>query len=288
MKKRVALFLLIMVITMMLTGCCLRHEYFDATCVAPKTCSKCGKTEGTTVEHKWVEATCVSPKICNVCNAIEGEVLEHTWKEATCSSAKTCSVCNITEGEALEHTLTEANYQEASKCSVCGKFVGEPLQADFEKYGFECKTECGVPYGFYSEGQYADVTFSDYEIFSGDSKHEELEGYEWKAITIEISFRSGDADYGTRLNDYYNVGDGDINYYGIDYPEVKIDFESIVDEYLVNENGDRCYRSVGRLYVRGPKGYDGFVVVLVDAETKKSEGDFIEVVNENTLYFRLK
>ncbi len=127
MKKRFSLFLLIGVMSLVLTGCC-DHSYIDATCVAPKTCVECGKTEGTTVDHTWQEATCATPKICSVCNATEGEALEHAWEEATCTEAKTCSICGATEGEALAHTLTEATYLQGATCEVCGTVEGEPLQ----------------------------------------------------------------------------------------------------------------------------------------------------------------
>lgn len=288
MRKRLNVLIFLGLITVVLSGCCIKHEYIDATCIAPKTCSKCGKTEGEITEHVWKEATCFEPKTCSVCNATEGKMLEHTWTEATCSSPKTCNACGTIEGEALAHTLTEANYQEPAKCTVCDESVGEPLQADFEKYGWECKTELDVPYEFVTNQEIADVTFSDYEVFAGDDKHEELEGYEWKAVTIDIAFRDGDAGYGMNLNDYYYIGAGDINYYGIDYPDVEIDFEKLLSDYEVNEFGNRCYRSSGRFYVRLPVGYDGIVIYLLDEESKKRSGALNEVVNENTLFFRLK
>ena len=92
-----------------------QHEWKDATCAAPKTCSVCKATEGEALAHTWVDATCAAPKTCSVCKATEGEALGHTWVDATCASPKTCSVCDTTEGKALDHAFVEG------KCSLCNQ-----------------------------------------------------------------------------------------------------------------------------------------------------------------------
>jgi hypothetical protein len=44
--------------------------------------------------HAWADATCVAPKTCTVCGETEGEALGHTpGAEATCTTAQTCTVC---------------------------------------------------------------------------------------------------------------------------------------------------------------------------------------------------
>ena len=110
---------IVIIITMMmlcLTGCCLSHEWMDADCVSPKICTKCGKSEGEALGHKWENATCTEAKTCSVCGTMEGEALGHSWKEATCTEAKTCGVCGTTEGEPLEHMVDEKGI-----CNRCGK-----------------------------------------------------------------------------------------------------------------------------------------------------------------------
>lgn len=125
----VALSLLLLVL---LAGCCLSHEWEEATCTAPQTCSKCGKTEGEPFPHTWEEATCTAPKTCSICGETEGDTLPHEWEEATCTAPKTCSVCGETEGKALEHTWEDATCTKAKTCSVCGKTSGDALGHDWE------------------------------------------------------------------------------------------------------------------------------------------------------------
>lgn len=108
------------------------HDWKEATCLEPKTCTKCGETEGEALGHKWVEADCTTPKTCSVCNRTEGEPLGHKWSEATCSKPKTCTLCGATEGEALEHIWIDATCTKPKTCSVCGKKVGSPLGHDVD------------------------------------------------------------------------------------------------------------------------------------------------------------
>ena len=80
------------------------HNYKDATCTAPKTCSKCGATSGSALGHSYKDATCTMPKTCTKCGVTEGTATGHTEVimpavEATTTSTGTtegkyCSVCN--------------------------------------------------------------------------------------------------------------------------------------------------------------------------------------------------
>ena len=94
----------------------LNHDWKIATCTAPKTCTRCGKTSGQ-IKHKYklassANATCTKDGIntyrCDVCGDTYSEVMEkakgHTWKEATCTQSKFCTACGATEGSALGHT----------------------------------------------------------------------------------------------------------------------------------------------------------------------------------------
>ena len=103
------------------------HEWDAATCDAPKTCSKCGRTEGEASPHHWKPASCTAPETCEVCGETRGQALAHTWMPADCEHPKTCSVCGATEGEALGHDWTAADCETPRYCRVCRKSDGEAL-----------------------------------------------------------------------------------------------------------------------------------------------------------------
>ncbi len=71
-------------------------------------------------EHEWKDATCTAPKTCSLCSATEGEALAHTWNNATCTAPKTCSVCSATEGEALDHSYGEWATTTEATCGTAG------------------------------------------------------------------------------------------------------------------------------------------------------------------------
>ena len=90
------------------------HHWIDATCASPKTCERCGITEGEPHgQHddvvEVIEPTCTEggyTKItCQVCGDTvtqdEVEALGHDWADATTEAPKTCKVCGETEGEPL-------------------------------------------------------------------------------------------------------------------------------------------------------------------------------------------
>lgn len=52
MKKGICV-LLIAAMLFSLTGCCLKHDWEEATCTDPKTCLKCGKTDGEPLGHDY-------------------------------------------------------------------------------------------------------------------------------------------------------------------------------------------------------------------------------------------
>ena len=50
--------ILCLALILCLSGCACKHEWAEATCMEPKTCTKCGETEGDPLEHtpgEWVQ-----------------------------------------------------------------------------------------------------------------------------------------------------------------------------------------------------------------------------------------
>ena len=74
MKKLISTAIIAIMGTVFLTACGCKHEWQEATCIAPKTCTLCDATEGDIVDHasgEWevksydyVEAKKVECKSC--------------------------------------------------------------------------------------------------------------------------------------------------------------------------------------------------------------------------------
>lgn len=74
--KKTILFLFALILILSLAGCECEHSWNEATCTEPRTCSKCGETEGEPVDHDWLHATHDRPETCAKCGATQGEVLD--------------------------------------------------------------------------------------------------------------------------------------------------------------------------------------------------------------------
>ena len=59
--------MLVVFIVCTMTACGCKHEWTEASCELPKTCSLCGETEGDPLGHQGLEET----KICSVCGLDE-------------------------------------------------------------------------------------------------------------------------------------------------------------------------------------------------------------------------
>lgn len=124
MKKTLLLLPIIFALLCVLISCGAEceHIYTDATCEAPRTCTLCGKTEGTATEHSFLAATCEEPKTCEHCQKTEGSPLEHTWQSATCESPKTCTACGKADGSPLGHKWSNTSCTQDKTCKVCGVY----------------------------------------------------------------------------------------------------------------------------------------------------------------------
>ena len=153
--KRLFAVVLVLVLALGLSGCCLKHDMQPATCTEPSTCSKCGKTEGEPLGHTEevdaaVEPTCTETgltegKHCSVCGEVlvEQETIEalgHEWEDATFMKPKTCSRCGETEGEALgSQFFVQELFRDAEEDGAeeaVERTVKEPASQEAAKYEF--------------------------------------------------------------------------------------------------------------------------------------------------------
>ena len=78
-NARILTVLLCLTLILGLCGCSCRHEWVDATCTEPKTCAKCGETQGEALGHtpgEWqqdepdyVTSVIWLRQYCTVCGA---------------------------------------------------------------------------------------------------------------------------------------------------------------------------------------------------------------------------
>lgn len=189
MKRRLYILALALVCVLALAGCQCEHEWKDATCDTPKTCTLCDATEGAPLGHTWKAATCVAAKTCETCKTIEGKPLAHKWTEVSCAAPKTCSGCGKTEGEALPHTWTDATCDTPKTCSGCAATEGAPLGHTWQAATCEAAKTCqvcaaidGEPLGH----SWADATCTSPKT-CGTCKATEGEalGHKWKDATTD-------------------------------------------------------------------------------------------------------
>lgn len=134
------------------------HDWQDATCTTPKTCSKCSATMGKAWGHDFIAGKCYR------CGVLEGSAdiggdsssalpdsssydpaCEHDWQDATCTVPQTCSKCGKTIGSSNGHimggwiidktaTCTEEGARH-KECTVCGATLKNEILVAKGHYG---------------------------------------------------------------------------------------------------------------------------------------------------------
>lgn len=308
MKKHIRLFLLLLAALAILSGCSCKHEWAEATCDAPKTCTRCGQTEGEPLSHQWAKATCAAPKTCTLCGKTRGEALPHTWQET--------------------------DYQNPQTCTVCGATEGKPLTAAFVEHGLVINTTVREEPYDYITGCYKNSSkqtvgklyISNYRIFESDDTHAAIDAYEWRAFDVKIEFTDKNAyDYGYSCDkcreNYYDIESWDgyttdvygtlweylagisddciisvVNYNGMDFPCAFSEENSVSSKWVITSQTDKdgnttpVYSSTwsASYYACVPKGYDGVVVGFYDSRNQWKDGMYVyDVADGNTLFFRM-
>lgn len=112
------------------------HDWTAANCTTAKTCSICGKTEGSALGHDWADATCTAPKTCKRtgCTATDGSPLGHDWDTVwTIGDDQHWHKCNRTgcaEIKDAENHIPDRNAateDDPVKCTKCGKVLSPAL-----------------------------------------------------------------------------------------------------------------------------------------------------------------
>ena len=189
------------------------YKASDATCTAKATYYKscaCGEkgTEtfeyGELAEHNWTPATCIAPKTCSVCGATEGDALGHTegteWKSDADNHWHVCTVAGcgvVIESSKAAHTPDReaATETEPVKCSVCGYIItpalGHTHDVDTAKFESDETNHWNTCSGC-SEKQNISAHEFEWKIdkeataTEKGSKHEECKVCGYKKAAVEI------------------------------------------------------------------------------------------------------
>lgn len=112
------------------------HNWTAANCTTAKTCSICGKTEGSALGHDWADATCTTPKTCKRtgCTATDGSSLGHEWAtDWTTDNNQHWHKCKRTGCTVIKDAANHipdrnaATEDDPVKCTECGKVLTPAL-----------------------------------------------------------------------------------------------------------------------------------------------------------------
>lgn len=195
----------------------------------------------------------------------------------------------------------------------------EPVASEMEQAGFIYFMEEGEPYIFANRcldneelDSVGEATVVSYEIFESADGYEPLEGYEWRAVTVEIRFFDDNAwEYGVdgilmSSEDYYNtellddtaelVVEADtydqyrytVVYNGQEMDAYYFDNAGTWSDWYVNEYGNNeCKFTIVEEFLV-PVGYDGCVVSFANSRVEWPDGAYITDLDpDDFLLFRL-
>lgn len=303
MKKSTSLLLSLLLCTALMAGCSCQHQWEEARCLLPRTCSKCGLTEGEAPGHSWKEADCVTPKTCTSCGLTEGTAPGHSWEEATCTTAMHCSVCNTTEGQRLGHTWDgEATMFTAPLCSVCGS-PGEKLPGYFAENTLLPNMEPGLAADYITNtfvrpdlNTTGLLVVSDLQVLESDGiQHRAKKGYEWRRVDISILCSDNhSALYGTNIAfaraDYYQDQElqqaGKQERFTVTYNDKDYKCLALYENAGFYSDGiNNIYKVT--CYFQVPAGYDGVVLAFHHGSIAIEGMHLHEVEDENMILLRL-
>ena len=124
----------------------LGHDWADATCEEPETCTRCEETRGETLGHDYEDGECTR------CGEADPDYHEHAYEAVVTDpdcvtegyTTYTCTICGESYvddyTDPLGHDWVEATCEEPETCDRCGETRGEALGHDYEDG--EC-TRCG-------------------------------------------------------------------------------------------------------------------------------------------------
>ncbi len=99
---------------------CADEHSFTNDC--DTTCNECGYIR--TITHDYTDATCTEPKTCSVCGATDGAALGHDYDHACDKSCNVCGATRTVGAHTYKKVITKATTTKDGKiknvCTKCG------------------------------------------------------------------------------------------------------------------------------------------------------------------------
>ena len=283
MKKTVILLMLIIILLCM-GGCCVLHDWTDATCTEASYCLNCGEMRGDALGHDW--------------QADAGILI--------------CSRCGAVDDSEERAALGKPPLEENTAPAVVSQ---EPVsEADFEKYGIEINLAYNEVCSFTTQTRdmsalvtTGELAVTDFGVLPSDSTHPQREGYEWRYVIMQATFYDDNAHKNgvkvmTLCEDYYDLvlrgttqrldADGYTAYTvmsGGEEKECRYKRKSAWSDWYTTDNGQRAILYSCLWEIEIPTGYDGTVVGLYSSGVDWQDGAYINEVYspENFRLFRI-
>ena len=140
------------------------HDWMEATCIAPMTCSICGVTKGDLGEHRYSNSTCTELATCSICGKTTGGYADHFGNAGTCTQRQICLACGAEFGD-YQHMWIDANCIHPKMCWLCkiteGEMGGHHMQnGECTLCGYEENPDVGGDSGDSGGNSDANINFS--------------------------------------------------------------------------------------------------------------------------------
>jgi len=228
-------------------------------------------------KHEWVEANCQSPMTCSLCGKTKGEVADHVFSEATHHTPPTCFTCGLTNGEKLPAEMAVNGITQFME-------VGQTYDYTTTTYKQPEKETVGklevVSYDIVeSTDKYPAKEGYEWRIVK------------MKSVFSDKNARSYGISINTCHEDYYNtkfhddtsryVENGEYDYYTVLYNNEEYEISvNYTDEWSKWVNNKSTYSCTVATCV--PIGYDGVVVGLINEKIEYPEDGYIFDVYNTT------
>ncbi len=271
--KKISVFILLISALLCLNGCCIVHQWTEASCTEASYCLNCGETRGEAAGHDWQADAGIL--ICSRCGAVDDS-------EERAALGKSVPTAAVTQESTVQNAERKADFEE---------YGIEPNMAYNEVYPFTTKT--GEMSALSTTGE---LSVTDFGVLPADSAHPAREGYEWRYVIMQATFFDDNAHKnGVKVmalcEDFYDLtrrgtterldADGYTAYTvicGDEEKECRYKRTGAWSDWYTSDSGRReiIYSCLWEIEI--PDGYDGTVVGLYSSGVDWPEGAYINEV----------